>query len=181
MPVISNNPLSLLGQVKHGTNVGLMSRHSKAHVLIAHNDSCPDSERTIPSGQTHETDTPDTTTMRRSRVYSEKTASRKSPFDLKKSVTVTSGDGVRENCSHVARRSDGTTGTAGMRTSCERGIHSSRQGEHLLRTGGEGDEVRDDRQSERMRRPESKEQDRVERRVQRAQHAVVGTRDKNHS
>ena len=35
MPVISNNPLSLLGQVKHGTNVGLMSRHSKAHVLIA--------------------------------------------------------------------------------------------------------------------------------------------------
>ena len=59
MPVISNNPLSLLRQVKHGTHVGLMSRNSKRRVLAAHNDSCPDSQRTFPSRQTHEPDTPD--------------------------------------------------------------------------------------------------------------------------
>ena len=61
----------------------------------------------------------------------------------------------------------GTTGTAGMGTSCERGVHASRKKkEHFARTRGEGDEVRDERQSERMRRLESKEQDRVERRAQ---------------
>ena len=47
----------------------------------------------------------------------------------------------------------------------------------LHQTQGEGDEVRDERQSERMRRLESKEQFRAERRVQGAQHSVVGTRD----
>ena len=145
MPVISDNPLSLLGQVKHGTSVGLPLRKSKTHVLA-------DSQRTFPSRQTHDTDTPDTTTMRRSRVHSEKTVSLRSPFDLKKSVTISSEDGVREYCSHVARRSDGTSGTAGMGTSCERGVHSDRTEEHLARTREEGDEVRDERQSERMRR-----------------------------
>ena len=84
MPVISNSPLSLSDQVKHGMNVGLLSQNSKTHVLVAHRDSCTDSQRTIPSRQTHETDTPDTTTLRRSRVHSEKTVSLKSPFDRKK-------------------------------------------------------------------------------------------------
>ena len=38
-------------------------------------------------------------------------------------------------------------GKAGMGTSCERAVLSSRKQEHLPRTGGEGDEVRDERQS----------------------------------
>ena len=59
----------------------------------------------------------------------------------------------------------------------ERGLHSSRKEEHLARTRGEDDDVRDERQFERLRRPESKEQDRAERRVQDAQHSAVGTRD----
>ena len=154
-----------------------MSRNSKDHVLVAHSDSCTDSRRTSPSGQTHESDTPGTMTMRRSRVHSENTVPLKSPFDLWKSGTIISEDGIRENRSHVARRSDGTTGTAGMGTSCKRGIHASREAEHLVRTRGEGDEVRDERQSERLRRLESKEQDRAARRVQGAQRSVVRTRD----
>ena len=36
MPVVCDNLLSLLGPVKLGANVGLMSRNSKAHVLVAH-------------------------------------------------------------------------------------------------------------------------------------------------
>ena len=110
--------------------------------------------------------------MRRSRVHLKKLFHRSHRSIFKKSVTVTSEDAVHENCSHVAR-----TGTAGMGTSCTRGIHPSRKKDHLARTRGQGDEVRDDRQSERMRRPESKEQDRVESRVEGAQHSVVGTRD----
>ena len=101
----------------------------------------------------------------------------KSPFDLKKSDTIISEDGIRENRSRVARRSDGTIGTAGMGTSCDGGAHASRKEEHLARTRGEGDEVRDERQAERMRRLESKEQDRAERSVQGAQLPSVGTRD----
>ena len=127
-------------------------RNSKAPVVVAQNASFSDSQRTSPSRETHETDTPDTSIMRRSRVHSEKNASLKLPFDLKKSVTITSQDGVHENYSHLARRRDGTTGTTGMGTSCERGIHSSRKEEHLARTRGEGDEVRDERQSERIKR-----------------------------
>ena len=65
-----------------------------------------------------------------------------------------------------------------MRTSkTERGTDATRKEEHLARTRGEGDEGRDERQYERMRRPESKEQDRFERSVQGAQHSLVGTRD----
>ena len=157
VPVVSDNPLSLLGQVKPGANVGLMSKNSKAQVLVARTDS----EQASPSRQTHETDTPDTTKLRRSIVSSGKSVPLRSTFDLKNSVTVMSVDGFRENCSHVARRSGGTTGSAGMGTSCERGVHSSRKEEHLARTRGEGDEVRDQRQFERMPRPESKEQVRV--------------------
>ena len=43
MPVVSDNPLSLFGPVKSRANVGLMSRNSRAHVLVAHNNSCIDS------------------------------------------------------------------------------------------------------------------------------------------
>ena len=46
MPVVSKKPLSLLGHVKSGANVGSMSRSSKAHVLAAHSNSCTDSQRT---------------------------------------------------------------------------------------------------------------------------------------
>ena len=116
MPVVSDYPVSLLGHVKSGVNVGLMSRNSKVHVLVAHNDSCTDSQRASPSGQTHETDTANTTTMRRSRVNSERTVPLKSPFDLKKSGINISEDGIRETRSQVARRSGGTTGTAELRT-----------------------------------------------------------------
>ena len=48
MPVVSNNPLSLLGQVKHGAHVELMLRNSKANVLFAHSNSCTHSQRTPP-------------------------------------------------------------------------------------------------------------------------------------
>ena len=61
MAVVSYNPFSFLGHVKSRANVGLMSRNSKAHVLVAHNCSCADSQRTPLSGQTHETDLLDTT------------------------------------------------------------------------------------------------------------------------
>ena len=98
LPVVNDNPLSSLGQAKHVANVGLMSRNSQAHVLVAQKDSCTDSQRASPSRQTRESDTPDTTTMRCSRVHSEKTVSLKSPF------------GVRENRSHVARLRDDTKG-----------------------------------------------------------------------
>ena len=110
--------------------------------------------------------------QRDDRVHSGRTVSLKPTFDHKKSVTITSQDGVHKNCSHVARRSDGTTEIG---TSCERGIHSSRKEERRARAQGESDEVRYERQSERMRRPESKEQDRVEDVC--IQHSVVGTRD----
>ena len=93
MPVVSHNPLSSLGQVKPVANVGLMSRNSKAHVLVARNDSCIDSHRTSPSRQTHDTDTSDTTTLRLSRVHSGKTVSLKSQFDPMKSGTIISEDG----------------------------------------------------------------------------------------
>ena len=117
--------LSLLGHARSGSNVRLMSRNSKAH-----NGSCTCSQRTSPSGQTHDTDIPDTTTRRRSRVCSEKTVPLKSLFDLKKSGTVISEDGIRENRSHTSRDEVmETTGTAGMGTSCE-----SRKKEHLART-----------------------------------------------
>ena len=66
MPVVSDDPMSLLGPVKSGANVGLMSPNSKAHVSVAHNNSCTNSQRTSPSGQTHETDLHVTTTMLRS-------------------------------------------------------------------------------------------------------------------
>ena len=65
---------------------------------------------------------------------------------------------------------------AGMGTSCERDVYPSRKEKDTARTRGK-DEVRDERQFERLRRPESKEQDRAERRVQDAQYSVVGTRD----
>ena len=58
MPVVSNNPVSLSGHEQPGANVGLMLPNPKAHVLAAHNDTCADSRRTSPSGQTHETDIP---------------------------------------------------------------------------------------------------------------------------
>ena len=106
MPVVSDNPLSLLGPVRLRANVGLMSRNSKARVLVAHNNACTNSQRTFPHGPTHETDLPDTTTMRRSRSNSENTVSLKSHFDLNKSGTVISEDGIRENCTHVARRKE---------------------------------------------------------------------------
>ena len=56
MPVVSDIPLSLLGHVKLGINVGSMSQNSKAQVLVARTVS----QRSSPSRQTHETDTPDT-------------------------------------------------------------------------------------------------------------------------
>ena len=76
----------------------------------------------------------------------------KSLFDLKISGSIISDDDIHENRSRVARRSDGTTGRGGMGTSCECGFCASRKEEHLARTREEGDEVRDERQSERMRR-----------------------------
>ena len=72
----------------------------------------------------------------------ENTVSLKSPFNLKKSGTINSEDGIRENRAHVARRGDGLTGPAGMGTSYERGIHTSRKEKHLARTRGESDAVR---------------------------------------
>ena len=39
MPVVRHNPLSLSGLAKSGANVGLMSRNSNAHVLVAYNNS----------------------------------------------------------------------------------------------------------------------------------------------
>ena len=138
---------------------------------------CTDSHCTFPSRPTHETDTPDKTTMRRSRVQFWKSVSLKPQFDLKTSVTATSKYGFRKNCSYVARRRNGTTRIAGKETSCKHGVHSSRKEEHLARPRGKDDEVRDERQFKRLRRPESKEQDRAERLVQNAQHSVVGTRD----
>ena len=56
-------------------------------------------------------------------------------------------------------------------------LYYSRKEKHLARTRGKDDEVRDEQPFKRLRRPESKEQDRAERRVQDAQHSVVGTRD----
>ena len=164
MPAVSNNRFSLLGHVKYGAGAGCRA----------------DFHRALPSRQTHETDTPDTTTLPRSKVHPKKSVSLKSPFDLKKSGTITSENGIRENRSHVARRSDGTTATAGMGTSCERGVHSSRKAKHLARTRGEGDEVRYERQSERMRRLESKERDRAGRRARRSAFRCRDTR-RNHS
>ena len=67
--------------------------------------------------------------MRRSKGNSETTVSLKSDFDVKETGTIVSQDGIRENCTHVARRSDGTSRTAGMGTSCERGVHASRKEE----------------------------------------------------
>ena len=58
-----------------------------------------------------------------------------------------------------------------MGTSCERGIHVSRKEEHEL------EEKMTKSEMKRMRRLESKEQDRAERRVKGAQHSVVGTQD----
>ena len=78
MPVVSDNPLSLLGPLKSGANVGWMSRNSNALVLVAHNNSCTDSQRAFPSGPTHETDLHDTTTMQRAKGNSENIASLKS-------------------------------------------------------------------------------------------------------
>ena len=104
-----------------------MSRNSNSHVLVAQNNSC--TERTFPAGPTHDIDLPDTATMRRSKGNSETIVSLKSDFDVKETGTIVSEDGIRENCTHVARRSDGTSGTAGMGTSCERGVHASRKEE----------------------------------------------------
>ena len=46
MPVVSDHRLSLSSPVKSGANVGFMSRNSKAHVWVAHNNSCTDPQRT---------------------------------------------------------------------------------------------------------------------------------------
>ena len=143
MPVVRDDPLSLSGPVKSRADVGLMTRNSKAHVSVDHHNSCTDSQRTSPSRQTHETDLHVTMTMLRSTGNPENTVSLMSPFDLKKSGTIISGDDIPANCSHFARRSDETSGSAGMGTRCERGTHASRKEEHLARTRGEGDEVRD--------------------------------------
>ena len=61
MPVVSDNPVSLLGELESDTKVGRMSQELKAQVLIARTGS----QCTFPSRPTHETDTPDTTTLRR--------------------------------------------------------------------------------------------------------------------
>ena len=140
MPVVIDNSSSLLGESQSETKVRRMSDKSKAQVRIDRTDS----HGTLPFRPTHETDNSDTTTMRRSRVQFEKTVLLKPQFDFKTSVTATSKDDFRENCSHVARRSDGTTGTAGMGTRCKRGVYSSRKEEHLARTRGKDDEVRDE-------------------------------------
>ena len=47
MPVVSNDPLSLFGHMKSGANVGLTSKTPKAHVLVAHNDSCTGSQHAL--------------------------------------------------------------------------------------------------------------------------------------
>ena len=113
MPMVSDNPLSLPGELQSETKVGRMLQKSKAQVPIARTDS----QCTFPSRPTHDTDTPDTTTTRRSRVQFGKSTPLKPQFDLKTSVTATCQD----------RRSDGTTGTVGMGTSCELGVHSFRK------------------------------------------------------
>ena len=59
----------------------------------------------------------------------------------------------------------------------KRNVHSSRKEKHPARTRGKDDEVRDERQFQCMRRSESKEQDRAERRLRDAQHSIFGTRD----
>ena len=173
MPVVSDNPWPLLGESQSEKKVGRMSENSKAQVRIDRTDS----HGTLPFRPTHETDNSDKTTRRRSKVQFEKSVSLEPQFDLKTSINATSKDGFRENCSYVARRSDGTIRTAGMGTSCERDVYSSRKEKHPARIRGKDDEVRDERQFQCMRRSESKEQDRAERRVQDAQHSVVGTRD----
>ena len=178
MPVVSENPLSLLGELQLEAKVGRTPRDSKTQVLVA----CTDSQHTSLSRPTRETDTPDTTTMRRSRVQFEKPVPCESQFDLKKSVTETCRNGFRENRSHVARRSDVSTGTAGVGTSCERGVHSSRKKKSILHEFEEKTtKVQDERQYECLRRPESREQDRAERHVQDAQHSAVGDTSRNHS
>ena len=132
-------------------------RNSKAPVLVAQNASFSDSQRTSPSRETHETDTPDTTTMRRSRVHSEKTASLKLPLDLKKSVTITSQDGVHE------REQLGWELAANVAYT----LLEKKSILHELDEKVTKSEMNDNPNV-------SKEQDRVERRVQDAQHSVVG-------
>ena len=155
MPVVSENPLSLLGHVK-----------------------TRDSRRTVHARQMHSTDNPDAKTVRRSIAHPEKSVTIQSSFNLKRSVTPEFDHGFGENCSHVKRRSDGQTGTVGMGTHCERDVHTSGKEEYTTRTRGEVDEVRDERQHKRMRRSESKEQNRAARRMQGTQYSVVRTRDK---
>ena len=173
MPLVSDNPVSLLGLSQLGTNVGLRSGSSKAQIFVARNAS----QRTFLSPQTHATDTLDTTTFPRHRAHPQKPESTKSMSDLKKSVTVTSESGFRATRAHVTRRSDGSTGTAGMGTNIQCGAHSFQGEKHLARTRGESNEVAGERLLERMW-SESEEQDRAERLVQVIQHSPVGTRDK---
>ena len=163
MPVVSDNPLSLSG--------------SKVHVLVAHNNSSCDSQRTLPSGPTQETDLPDTTTMRRLRGNFEDTVPLKSLF-FTNSGSIISEDGIRENCTHVARRSDGTTRTAGIGTSCERGAHACRKEEYLCtnsRRKVTKSEMNDN--ANVCAGLSQKKKDRAERSVQGAQHSSVGARD----
>ena len=174
MPVVSGNPLSLLGQVKTRANVGGTSKNPKAQVLTTRDDN----RRTVHARQMHSTDNPDAKTVRRSIVHPEKSVSMQSSFNLKRSVNPEFDNGFNENCSHVERRSDGQTSTVGMGTHCERGVHTSGKEEYTARTRGEDDEVRDERQHKRIRRSVSKEQNRAARRVQGTQHSVVRARDK---
>ena len=98
--------------------------------------------------------------MRRSRVHSEKTASLKLPFDLKKSVTITSQDGVHEREQLEWEPAANVAYTLLEKKSIL----------HELEEKVTKSEMNDNPNV-------SKEQDRVERRVQGAQHPVVGTRD----
>ena len=103
---------------KLGANVGLMSQNSKAQVHAARSDS----QRTFTSPRHHAnntvqpssvTDTQETSEQLRPSVRPEKPVSLKSTSALQKAVSFTSEDGFRENCSHVARRGDGSIGAAG--------------------------------------------------------------------
>ena len=167
MPVVSKNPLSLLGQVKDSSKCWLDVGKFKTQVLTTRDDS----RRTGHARQMHSTDYPDAEDstkigwciLRNLCPCSHRSISRdtslRSLIMASMRVAHMSRDEVMDRLVQL-----------GWEPTSERGVHTSGKEEYTARTRGEDDEVRDERQHKRMRRSESKEQNRAARRVQGTQY-----------
>ena len=101
----------------------------------------------------------------------------KTQFDLKKSAKVTYREDTCKNCTHVSRRSDGSTGTAAMEISCNIAYTPLEKKSILHELQEKDDEVRQERQYECLRRPVLEEQDRAERHAKDAQYFAGRAQD----